>query len=106
MDWLMAAPIQRPPHRFRQSPACHLSYEFGALAGAAVAGEQPPLPVHPREVKVSHNERDLRFPIIEWRGRRMANEDMRQVILLPDESGLRGVGPLRYQRAPVMTPAA
>jgi len=53
------------------------------------------VPVHPREVMVEANPRDNRYPRITWRGRVMANADMRQITLMPDETGLRGIGPLQ-----------
>ena len=53
------------------------------------------LPVNPAEVTVSEDERDLRYPIIEWRGRRMPNADMVQITLLREPGALRGVGPLQ-----------
>jgi len=53
------------------------------------------LPVNPAEVSVTEDERDLRYPIIEWRGRRMKNEDMRQLTLAREPGGLRGLGPLQ-----------
>ena len=59
------------------------------------------LPVNPAEVAVTENERDLRYPIIEWRGRRMPNEDMRQITLAKEPGTLRGVGPLQLCGAAV-----
>jgi len=54
------------------------------------------IPVDPREVTVEANPKDLRFPIIQWRGQRMRNEDMRQITYLPDPNDpLRGIGPLQ-----------
>ena len=53
------------------------------------------LPVNPAEVAVTVNERDLRYPIIEWKGRRMPLEDMRQLTLVREPGGLRGLGPLQ-----------
>jgi len=52
-------------------------------------------PVSPAEVTVSENPRDLRYPIIEWRGRKMPNEDMRQLTLTREPGALRGLGPLQ-----------
>ena len=53
--------------------------------------------VPPYEVTVEENPRDLRYPIIQWRGKTMPNADMRQLTYLrdPDSKGLRGWGPLQ-----------
>ncbi len=59
------------------------------------------LPVNPAEIVVTEDERDLRFPIIEWRGRKMRNEDMRQLTLVREPGALRGVGPLQLCGAAV-----
>jgi HK97 family phage portal protein len=53
------------------------------------------LNVNPAEVTVTRDERDLRYPIIEWAGRRMPNTDMRQLVYQRDSGGLRGFGPLQ-----------
>jgi HK97 family phage portal protein len=53
------------------------------------------LNVPPSEIVVSHNDRDPRYPLIDWRGQRMRNEDMVQITLNQDDGGLRGVGPLQ-----------
>ena len=53
------------------------------------------LPVNPAEVTVEENERDLRYPIVKWRGREMRNEDMVQITLLREPGALRGAGPLQ-----------
>jgi HK97 family phage portal protein len=53
------------------------------------------LNVNPAEVTVTRDERDLRYPIIEWAGRRMPNADMRQLVYQRDSGGLRGYGPLQ-----------
>lgn len=53
------------------------------------------LTVNPAEVTVTANERDLRYPLIEWRGVKMRNEDMRQLTLLREAGDLRGMGPLQ-----------
>jgi HK97 family phage portal protein len=53
------------------------------------------IPVNPREIIVNENPDDLRFPIIEWRGKTMPNKDMKQITYLRDPGGLRGFGPLQ-----------
>ena len=53
------------------------------------------LPVNPAEVTVEENERDLRYPIVKWRGRTMPNADMVQITLLREPGALRGAGPLQ-----------
>lgn len=53
------------------------------------------LPVAPAEVSVTEDERDLRYPRIEWRGKKMRNEDMVQITLAKEPGGLRGIGPLQ-----------
>jgi len=53
------------------------------------------IPVNPREIKVTEDPKDLRFPIIEWRNRKMPNRDMRQITYLRDPGALRGFGPLQ-----------
>jgi len=59
------------------------------------------LNVPPREINVEENPRDLRFPIIEWRGTRMRNEDMTQITFLQEPGELRGKGPLQMCDAAV-----
>lgn len=53
------------------------------------------IPVNPREIKVEENPRDLRYPIITWRGKKMPNADMKQITYLRDPGELRGFGPLQ-----------
>lgn len=53
------------------------------------------LNVPPQEIVVSENPRDLRYPFIDWRGRRMRNEDMLQITLNRLPGQLRGSGPLQ-----------
>lgn len=59
------------------------------------------LNIPPREIAVTEDERDLRFPIIEWRGKRMPNEDMIQITFLQEPGDLRGKGPLQMCDAAV-----
>lgn len=59
------------------------------------------IPIHPREITVEQNPRDLRYPTIKWRGKTMANDDMRHITLMPSEDGLRGTGPLQLCGAAV-----
>src|SRR3569832_1300176 len=59
------------------------------------------IPVNPIEVTVKTNDRDALRPIIEWRGRRMPNDDMVQITYLPDSTGLRGQGPLQACQAAI-----
>lgn len=59
------------------------------------------LNVPPHEVTVTERERDLRFPIIEWRGREMPNDDMVQITFLREPGELRGKGPLQMCDAAV-----
>lgn len=59
------------------------------------------IPVNPAEVIVTEDDRDLRFPKIEWRGRRMPNADMVQLTLLREPGSLRGHGPLQMCGAAV-----
>lgn len=59
-------------------------------------------PVPPWEVTVEENKNDRRYPIIRWRDRIMANEDMRQLTLMPDpDNPMRGAGPLQMCGAAV-----
>lgn len=53
------------------------------------------LNVNPAELTVTEDPRDLRYPIIEWRGVRMKNDDMRQLVYMREPGSLRGVGPLQ-----------
>jgi HK97 family phage portal protein len=55
---------------------------------------------HPAEITVTEDPRDLLRPIIEWRGKRMPNEDMRQIIYTSD-GDLRGFGPLQLCQAAI-----
>lgn len=57
--------------------------------------------VAPIEVLVTENDDDPRYPIIEWRGRRMRNEDMRQLVWSREPGDLRGSGPLQICGAAV-----
>lgn len=58
--------------------------------------------VPPHEVTVTEDPRDLRYPVIEWRGKRIRNENMLQLTLNRDpDSPLRGVGPLQLCGAAV-----
>lgn len=59
------------------------------------------VPVPPREVTVSENPDDPRFPILEWRGRRWPNRDLRQIVLTRLSGDLRGSGPLQLCGAAV-----
>ena len=59
------------------------------------------LPVNPAEVSVTEDPLDLRYPIIEWRGRKMRNEDMVQITLMREAGSLRGYGPLQLCGAAV-----
>ena len=58
-------------------------------------------PVPPQEVTVEANDRNPLRPTIRWRNVVMANEDMIQDMYLPDDSGLRGLGPLQLAGAAV-----
>ncbi len=58
-------------------------------------------PVPPWEVRVEANERNRLRPSIFWNDRRIPNEDMRHITYLPDNTGLRGVGPLQLAGAAV-----
>jgi HK97 family phage portal protein len=53
------------------------------------------IPVNPAEVSVEENVKDLRYPIIRWRGRLMPNADMIQIPFMLEPGSLRGVGPLQ-----------
>jgi HK97 family phage portal protein len=63
------------------------------------------IPIHPREIRVEPNPRNRLEPKITWitsdGERRMPNEDMRQITLMPGEDGLRGAGPLQLCGAAV-----
>jgi HK97 family phage portal protein len=59
------------------------------------------IPVNPVEVTVKVNDKDALRPIIEWRGRRMPNDDMVQITYLPGADGLRGMGPLQACQAAI-----
>lgn len=52
-------------------------------------------PVPPFEVIVSENPNDPRYPFIDWRGRRMPNRDMIQLVMQKTPGSLRGAGPLQ-----------
>jgi HK97 family phage portal protein len=47
------------------------------------------------QISVTEDPQDLRYPIIEWRGRRLPNRDVRQITLLRSPGELRGFGPLQ-----------
>lgn len=52
--------------------------------------------VPPHEIVVREDPNDLRYPIIEWRGKRMPNRDMIQDTFAEDpDYPFRGVGPLQ-----------
>jgi phage portal protein BeeE len=56
---------------------------------------------NPVEVEVEDDPDDPINPVITWRGRStrdgtLRREDMRHLTLVPDETGLRGAGPLQY----------
>lgn len=53
------------------------------------------LNVDPAEITVTEDPQDLRYPIIEWRGKRMRTDDMRQLVYAQEAGSLRGVGPLQ-----------
>jgi HK97 family phage portal protein len=57
--------------------------------------------VNPAEVTVEEDPDDLRYPIIEWRGVRMKNEDFRQLVYAREPGALRGHGPLQMCGAAV-----
>lgn len=56
--------------------------------------------VPPWEITVDPGTNRLK-PTIKWLDRTMRNEDMRQITFLPNETGLRGVGPLQLCGAAV-----
>lgn len=58
-----------------------------------IAASLYPMPAH--EVNVTENPRNLLRPRVEWRGRVMRNEDVRQVVLSRAPGALRGTGPLQ-----------
>lgn len=65
---------------------------------AARDADGVPLSLYPmpaNEVTVSDNDRDPLRPQIEWRGRKMRNEDVRQIVLSRPLGALRGEGPLQ-----------
>src|SRR4029079_19653945 len=53
------------------------------------------MPINPAEVGVTEDPRDLRYPIIEWRGKTMPNADMIQLPFMLEPGALRVVGPLQ-----------
>lgn len=53
------------------------------------------LPVSPLEVTVDEDPRDLRYPILKWRGQTMANADFVQIVTHKAIGSLRGEGPLQ-----------
>ncbi len=59
------------------------------------------LNIPPHEVSISWNLADLRYPIITWRGQRMANEDIIHLTFALEPGELRGVGPLQLCGAAV-----
>ena len=52
-------------------------------------------PVPPWEIQVAKNPRNVLRPTITWLDRQMNNDDMRQITYMPDDGGLRGMGPLQ-----------
>jgi HK97 family phage portal protein len=59
------------------------------------------LNIPPSEVTVEENPKDLRYPIIKWRGKTMQNEDVRQIVYQQEPGILRGVGPLQLCQAAI-----
>lgn len=61
--------------------------------------------VPPWEVTVTRNDKDRLRPTVEWLGQDWSSDDrradLRQITYLPDEDGLRGVGPLQMCNAAV-----
>jgi HK97 family phage portal protein len=57
--------------------------------------------IDPAQITVTRDESDLRYPIIEWAGKRMKNTDMRQLVYQRDSGGLRGYGPLQIAGAAI-----
>lgn len=53
------------------------------------------VPVPPREITLTENPRDPRFPVIEWRGQVRDNRDFKQVVMQRRSGELRGFGPLQ-----------
>lgn len=49
----------------------------------------------PQEITVEEDPNDLRYPVIKWRGKKMRNEDIRQLVYSREPGALRGVGPLQ-----------
>jgi len=52
-------------------------------------------PVPPWQIRVEKNPRNPLRPIIHWLDAEMNNDDMRQITYMPDDDGLRGMGPLQ-----------
>jgi len=61
------------------------------ITGAALSV----VPVAPREIQLSENPADPRFPVLEWRGRVRDNRDFKQVVMQRRSGELRGIGPLQ-----------
>lgn len=94
-----------PPRNFFRDTAYYLATRGEAwwwVARRDVDGSAMSLyPVPPWEVVVAQNDKNRLRPTITWQDKVMANEDMRHLTFLPDETGLRGVGPLQLCGAAV-----
>ena len=51
--------------------------------------------IPPAEVTVEEDPRDLRYPIIRWRDRKMPRDDFRQLVWSREPGSFRGQGPLQ-----------
>ena len=104
------APAERPrlivrpdpftiPREFFRSTAYNLASRGEAWWWAAVRDGDGQavslLNIPPNEVTVDEDPKDLRYPIIKWRGKVMRNEDFRQLVYSREPGALRGIGPLQ-----------
>lgn len=91
-------PFNIPREFFRQtgySMARYGEFDWWVAARDADGNALSLICVPPREVEVTDNPADLRFPIIKWRGVRQRNSDWVLGKLTGDVGALRGQGPLQ-----------
>jgi HK97 family phage portal protein len=91
-------PLTTPREFFRETTYAMATYgEAGWwIAKRDIDGNASALyPMPPNEVVVSANDSNPLRPFVEWRGRLMPNEDVRQVIFNRTPGALRGTGPLQ-----------
>jgi len=91
-------PFQIPREFFRQtgySMARYGEFDWWVAARDGDGKAISLICVPPREVEVTDNPDDLRFPIIKWRGKVQRNSDWIMGKMTGDVGALRGTGPLQ-----------